>query len=335
MHDQLREIREEFNAELENTKDPEMLHLLEKKYLGRSGKIQDLFTKLPTLSPEEKKEWGQKLNQAKLAMQALFDEKKHAFQPQAGNKIDVTVQKKLPLIANLHPLSKVMQETEDIFMGMGFTIWDGPEVDTEYYNFEALNIPATHPARDMQDTFFLEKKNHVLRTQTSNMQNRIMKNSPLPIRALVPGRVYRYEATDASHDMTFHQVEGLMIDKDVSIAHMRFVMENFLQTLFGKPVKTRLRPGYFPFVEPGMELDFSCTICGGSGCRVCKNTGWVEFMGCGMVHPNVLKEGGVDPEKYSGFAFGFGLTRLVMMRYQIDDIRLLHSGDIRFLAQFK
>lgn len=335
MHEQIQQIQNSFRPDLAEAATLEQLEQLEKNYLGRSGKVQDLFNLLPTLAPTVKKEWGQKLNQLKQALQKQVDQKKASLQMTYIEELDVTVQKKLPLLPTLHPLTQLMMETEDIFSSMGFTVWDGPEVDTEYYNFESLNIPKDHPARDMQDTFYLEQEPYVLRTQTSNMQNRILKNGQLPIRAIVPGRVFRVEATDASHDMTFHQVEGIMVDQAVSIAHMRYTMESFLQTLFQKSVRTRLRPGYFPFVEPGMELDFSCTICDGTGCRVCKHTGWVEFMGCGMIHPTVLKEGNVDPEKYTGFAFGFGLTRLVMMRYKIDDIRLLHGGDLRFLSQFK
>lgn len=229
---------------------------------------------------------------------------------------------------------------EQIFSDMGFAVMDGPEVESEYYNFEGLNIPADHPARDMQDTFFVKDKEQqkhgrlVLRTHTSPVQVRTMEKYGAPLRVIVPGRVFRYEATDASHDSTFYQVEGLLIDKNISLAHLKGVMKEFLSRLFGKEVKVRFRPGYFPFVEPGLELDFSCLICNEKGCSVCKRTGWVEFMGAGMVHPNVLKAGGIDSKIYQGWAFGFGLTRLVMMRYGIDDIRLLQSGDIRFLKQF-
>jgi phenylalanyl-tRNA synthetase alpha chain len=234
----------------------------------------------------------------------------------------------------------VQQEVENIFSDMGFAIMDGPEVESEYYNFEGLNIPADHPARDMQDTFFLKDKSEkkhgrlVLRTHTSPVQVRTMEKYGAPLRVIIPGRVFRYEATDASHDTTFYQVEGLLIDQHISLAHLKGVMAEFLSRLFGKEVKVRFRPGYFPFVEPGLELDFSCLLCNEKGCSVCKHTGWLEFMGAGMVHPNVLKAGGINPKQYQGWAFGFGLTRLVMMRYNIDDIRLLQSGDLRFLRQF-
>ena len=223
---------------------------------------------------------------------------------------------------------------------MGFSIVDGPEVESEFYNFEGLNIPSYHPARDMQDTFFIDKPaDHaegklVLRTQTSPNQIRAMKKYGAPLRIIVPGRVFRNEATDASHEHTFDQVEGLMIDTDISLAHLKGTLQTFLARLFKREMKVRFRPGYFPFVEPGVEMDMSCPFCGGTACRVCKHSGWIEFMGAGMVHPNVLKAGGVDPEKYQGWAFGFGLTRLVMMRYGIDDIRHLQSGDLRFNEQF-
>jgi phenylalanyl-tRNA synthetase alpha chain len=223
---------------------------------------------------------------------------------------------------------------------MGFTIEDGPEAESDYYNFEGLNFPKDHPARDMQDTFFVKQEpdlKHgplVLRTHTSPVQVRTMEKYGAPLRIIVPGRVFRNEATDARHEHTFNQVEGMLIDKDISLAHLKGVMQEFLTRLFGREMKVRFRPGYFPFVEPGIELDMSCTLCGEKGCRVCKYTGWLEFMGAGMVHPNVLKAGGIDPKAYQGWAFGFGLTRLIMMRYGIDDIRLLTGGDLRFLEQF-
>jgi phenylalanyl-tRNA synthetase alpha chain len=323
-----------FTEALKRAQTLEEVEHVEKTYLSRHGKLHELFTAMLSLPPDQKKEWGQKLNILKKSSLSKIEQKKATLQDQGKEQIDVTLRKKLPLISSFHPLSQVEQEVVDIFISMGFEVWDGPEVDTEYHNFEALNIPRHHPARDMQDTFYLEKEPYVLRTQTSNMQNRILKSKKPPIRAIVPGRVFRYEATDARHDCAFYQTEGMMVDTNISVAHMRYVLATFLQALFQKEVKTRFRPGYFPFVEPGMELDFSCTICDGKGCKVCKHTGWVEFLGCGMIHPQVLKEGGIDPEQYTGFAFGFGLTRLVMMKYKIDDIRLLHSGDIRFLKQF-
>jgi len=241
---------------------------------------------------------------------------------------------------SLHPLSLIQKKVELIFSSMGFEIADGPELETEWHNFDALNVPTGHPARDMQDTFWIKNEsensidNFVLRTQTSNVQIREMSKSGAPIRIIAPGRTFRNEAIDASHDAMFYQVEGLLVDKDISLAHLKGVLESFLTQLFGQEVTIRLRPGYFPFVEPGLEVDFSCLLCKSQGCRVCKNSGWIEFMGAGMVHPNVLRNCNVDPDEFTGFAFGFGLTRLVMMKYEIDDIRLLTSQKKEFLDQF-
>jgi phenylalanyl-tRNA synthetase alpha chain len=234
---------------------------------------------------------------------------------------------------HLHPLSQFQYEIEDIFTSMGFDVLDGPEVETEHYNFEVLNIPKHHPARDMQDTFWTEDGN-LLRTHTSAIQVRGMEHSKPPFKVIGPGRVFRYEATDASHENTFYQVEGMMVDKNISVANLIYFMKTLLREIFKRDVKIRLRPGFFPFVEPGFELDINCLICGGSGCPVCKQSGWVELLPCGLVHPNVLKSGGINPDEWSGFAFGLGLNRLIMMRYGITDIRHFLSGDIRFLKQF-
>ncbi|MFW6139706.1 MAG: phenylalanine--tRNA ligase subunit alpha, partial [Spirochaetota bacterium] len=233
----------------------------------------------------------------------------------------------------LHPITRMRMEVEDIFASMGFMIAAGPEVELDYYNFEALNIPQDHPARDMQDTIWT-REGALLRTHTSSVQIRTMEKFRPPIRAIAPGRVFRYEQTDASHEHTFYQVEGLMIDKGISVSNLIAVMKTMLNQVFRQEVKVRLRPGYFPFVEPGFELDINCVLCGGRGCPVCKHSGWLELLPCGLVHPNVLRYGGIDPQEYSGFAFGMGLDRLVMMRYRIDDIRLFHSGDLRFIEQF-
>jgi len=234
---------------------------------------------------------------------------------------------------HLHPISQIQYEIEDIFTSMGFEILDGPEVETDYYNFEALNIPPYHPARDMQDTFWTEDGN-LLRTHTSAIQIRGMERLKPPFRVIGPGRVFRYESIDASHENTFYQVEGMMIDKDISVAHLIYFMKTLLKEIFKRDITIRLRPGYFPFVEPGFELDIQCLICGGKGCSVCKYSGWLELLPCGLVQPNVLRYGKIDPDKWSGFAFGLGLNRLVMMRYGINDIRHFLSGDIRFLYQF-
>lgn len=235
---------------------------------------------------------------------------------------------------SLHPITIVRREVEDTFTRMGFDIYESMEVTTEYLNFDAVNVPKTHPARDMQDTFWLEGEGNVLATQTSCMQNLIMRNNTPPIRAIIPGRVFRNEDVDATHENTFYQVEGIVVDKGIGMGHLKFTITTMLSDLFGKEVKIRMRPGYFPFVEPGVEVDFSCPFCDGDGCRICKKSGWIEFMGAGLIHPNVIREGGLDPEVYTGFAFGFGLNRLVMIKYGIPDMRYFQNPDVRFLKQF-
>jgi len=319
---------------------------IEVKFIGRKGKLTEILKGIKDLSEKEKPIIGQLANQYKNQIEtAIADKtveinKAEIEKALASESIDITIPGQKPELGHIHPLYQVQKEVEEIFNQMGFTVVDGPEIESEYYNFEGLNIPEDHPARDCQDTFFIkgkEDKKHkrlVLRTHTSPLQVRSMEKYGAPLRIIVPGRVFRYEATDASHDATFHQVEGMLIDKNISLAHLKGVMKEFLSRLFGKEVNVRFRPGYFPFVEPGVELDFSCLICLGAGCRVCKHTGWVEFMGAGMTHPNVLKAGGIDSKKYQGWAFGFGLTRLIMMRYAINDIRLLAGGDLRFTKQF-
>ena len=314
-------------------------------FLGKNGELLQLLKELKHFDVEEKKNAGPVIQQAKNKWQALFLEKKESLEYQAleaklkADWIDVTKGNDAGK-GNLHPISKVQKRIEEIFLGLGFEVADGPEVDTEWFNFDALNIPHTHPARDMQDTFFIKTgesdpaKNTVMRTQTSNIQVRTMLKHGAPVRLIAPGRVFRNEDIDTTHDATFYQVEGLLIDKDISLSHLKGVLETMLSELFEKAVKIRIRPGYFPFVEPGLEVDFACTLCDGKGCKTCKNVGWIEFMGAGMVHPNVLRNGGIDPEVYSGFAFGFGLTRLVMMKYKIEDIRLLSLQKKEFLEQF-
>lgn len=346
MEVRLKKLETEALAALKNCKSLEDLYNLQVEYLGRKGKLTNILRGLKDLSEKEKPIIGQLSNTIKNRMEDAFTAKQKEIETRQISKelqkdfFDTTIPGKARELGHIHPLSQVQEEVERIFSQMGFAVMDGPEVESEYYNFEGLNIPADHPARDMQDTFFIEEKNDakhgrmVLRTHTSPVQVRTMEKYGAPLRVIVPGRVFRYEATDASHDTTFYQVEGLLIDKNISLSHLKGVMAEFLSRLFGKEVTVRFRPGYFPFVEPGLELDFSCLICNQKGCRVCKQTGWVEFMGAGMVHENVLKAGGVDPKKYQGWAFGFGLTRLVMMRYAIDDIRLLTNGDLRFVKQF-
>lgn len=346
MKDKLKKLLDDCLSELQKAASLIELKETEVKYIGRKGLLTEVLKGIKDLSETEKPVIGKLANEYKSAIENEIEtlsiklEKAAIEKELSGTSFDITLPGTKPNLGHIHPLYRIQREVEEIFNQMGFMIADGPEIESEYYNFEGLNIPADHPARDCQDTFFIkdkEDKQHkrlVLRTHTSPVQVRSMEKYGAPLRIIIPGRVFRYEATDASHDATFNQVEGLLIDKDISIAHLKGVMTEFLSRLFGNPVKVRFRPGYFPFVEPGMELDFSCLICNGQGCRVCKHTGWVEFMGSGMVHPNVLKAGGIDSKKYQGWAFGFGLTRLVMMRYGINDIRLLSNGDLRFVNQF-
>jgi phenylalanyl-tRNA synthetase alpha chain len=291
------------------------------------------------LSPEEKKTVGQSLNTAKNKLEAAYETRKQQFETDKLNArldaewIDLTLPAPPPRRGHLHPITRIQRELEDLFVSLGFTVLDGPEVETEYHNFDALNIPPDHPARDMQDTFWLDGGN-LLRTHTSPVQVRGMEKLGPPLRMIAPGRAFRNESVDASHEHTFYQLEGMMVDRDVSVAHLIYFMKTLLSEIFHREAAVRLRPGFFPFVEPGFELDIQCLICGGPGCPVCKQSGWVELLPCGLVHPNVLRMSKIDPEQWNGFAFGLGLTRLVMMRYAIDDIRQLMGGDLRFLRQF-
>ncbi len=307
--------------------------------IGRKGTLAQVSKDMGKLAPEERAATGKRLNAVKQALEAALEGRKAEFAELAlkarldAEWIDLTLPSPGERPGSLHPLTQIQSEIEDLFVSMGFAVLDGPEVETEFNNFDALNIPSDHPARDMQDTFWL-KDGHLLRTHTSPVQVRGMRKLGPPLRMIAPGRVFRNEEVDASHEHTFYQLEGMMIDREVSIAHMLYFMKTLLAGIFKREVTVRLRPGYFPFVEPAFELDIQCLICGGSGCPVCKQSGWVELLPCGLVQPNVLRLSGIDPEEWNGFAFGLGLTRLVMMRYAIDDIRLLQSGDLRFLKQF-
>lgn len=310
------------------------------KLLGKKGELTEMLKDLKNMAIEERKQFGQEANQLKGELSELLEAK---FKEISNNDVKKTLSKgssfdiSLPgtnyQLGSLHPVTIVQKEVERIFTGMGFNIVDGPEVEEEFFNFEALNIPKNHPARDMQDTYWLENGS-LLRTHTSPCQVRAMQKYGAPLKVIAPGRCFRNESTDASHENTFFQLEGMMIDKNVSIANLIYVMKILLSEIFKRDVKVRLRPGFFPFVEPGFELDLNCMICGGSGCPTCKHSGWIELLPCGMVHPNVLRAGGIDPEEYSGFAFGVGLTRLAMMKYGISDIRVLNSGDLRAMEQF-
>lgn len=341
----INEILDQFKQQLAaTTKVADVLNL-KAQILGKQGALSEILKGLKDATPEQRKTLGAEANVAKTQIEELVSAKITTLEAAEINETllknksdfslrDAVMEKGLQA-AGMHPVTIVQREIEDIFLSMGFEVLDGPHIEDEWHNFEALNIPATHPARDMQDTFWFEDKKHLLRTHTSTIQVRGMKTRKPPFRFVGPGKVFRCERTDASHEMCFHQLEGMMVGEDVSVGHLIYFMKTLLSEIFKRDVEVRLRPGFFPFVEPGFELDIKCLICGGKGCSVCKQVGWVELLPCGMVHPNVLKAGGIDPDKYNGFAFGLGLDRLVMMRYGIDDIRLIHGGDLRFNSQFK
>jgi phenylalanyl-tRNA synthetase alpha chain len=318
---------------------PDELETVRVDVLGRKGALAEISKGMGKLPAEEKKSVGQLLNAAKQKIEAAHEARQQKFETDKLNVrldaewLDLTLPAPAPRRGHLHPITRIQRELEDLFVSLGFTVLDGPEVETEYHNFDALNIPPDHPARDMQDTFWLDGGN-LLRTHTSPVQVRGMERLGPPLRMIAPGRVFRNESVDASHEHTFYQLEGMMVDRDVSVANLIYFMKTLLTAIFHREVIVRLRPGYFPFVEPGFELDIQCLICGGPGCPVCKQSGWVELLPCGLVNPKVLRMSGIDPEQWGGFAFGLGLTRLVMMRYAIDDIRQLQGGDLRFLEQF-
>ncbi len=319
--------------------EPEELEAVRVEALGRKGTLAQISRQLGALPAEERARIGRLLNSVKQELEQRLAARQAEFEQRAlqarleAEWLDLTRPAPGPRRGSLHPITQLQREIEDLFVSLGFTVLDGPEVETEYHNFDALNIPPDHPARDVQDTFWLED-GHLLRTHTSPVQVRGMERLRPPLRMIAPGRVFRNEEVDASHEHTFYQLEGMMVDREVSIAHLVYFMKTLLNHVFRREASVRLRPGYFPFVEPGFELDLECLVCGGRGCPVCKHSGWVEMLGCGLVHPNVLRTSGIDPEQWMGFAFGLGLTRLAMMRYGLDDIRLLQGGDLRFLRQF-
>ncbi len=302
------------------------------KYIGKKSELAALLAKVKDMTVEEKKNYGLLFNKIKQELEGKIEEKLKELNKPKMVMFDDTIPVKLNN-GSLHPVTIVAKETTDILSRMGFTIVSGPEMESEYFNFEALNIPSTHPARDMQDTYWLSNS-LLLRTHTSPNQVRAMQKYGVPLRICAPGRCFRNEDLDASHENTFFQLEGMVIDKNVSINNLIYVMKGLLKEVFKSDVDVRLRPGFFPFVEPGFELDCSCLICSGKGCSTCKNSGWIELCPCGMIHPNVLKESNIDPNVYTGFAFGLGLTRLAMMKYKINDIRILNSGDLRYLQEF-
>ncbi len=339
MTTKLTEIKAAFEARLASLKDTDSLEQARIAFLGKKGSVTELLKDLKSYSGEEKREMGQEINNLKKSIEekltAAAERLRAAELEQLVNSAeayDITLPTDLTQ-GSYHPITLVRRELEQIFLSMGFTVEDYFEVVDDYNCFEALNIPKNHPARDMQDTFYLDN-GQLLKTHTSAAQNAIMRKYGVPVRAIFPGRCFRNESIDACHENTFFQMEGIMIDKDISISNLIYFMKTMLSEVFQKDICVRLRPGFFPFVEPGFELDINCLICGGAGCPSCKNSGWLELCPCGMIHPNVLTAGGIDPDQYTGFAFGLGLTRLAMMKYGIRDIRDLNSGNLKALAQF-
>lgn len=344
MKKKLNTLKIKFDTELKTVRTEAELANLKANFLGKKGELGSILANLSQAPPEERKFLGQAANELKtwiieeIETARIVLERKKIDAELAADWTDITIRRSLKAEsvkgAGLHPVSIVQRELEDIFLSMGFDILDGPHIENEWYNFTALNIPETHPARDMQDTFWFKDMKHLLRTHTSSMQVHGMENHTPPFKFVAPGKAFRCEATDASHEAVFHQMEGMLVDRNISVANLIYFEKTLLSEIFRRDVDIRLRPGFFPFVEPGFELDIHCLICSGNGCSVCKQTGWVELLPCGMVHPAVLRHGGIDPEKWNGFAFGLGLDRLVMMRYGIDDIRHLHGGNLDFTRQF-
>ncbi|MEF9984251.1 MAG: phenylalanine--tRNA ligase subunit alpha [Oscillospiraceae bacterium] len=339
MKEALEKIKQIAKADLSEISDIKALDNIRVKYLGKKGELTKILKEMGKLSAEERPLMGQIANEVKNDIENSIEETLTLLKTKAlaeklsTEKIDVTMPGKPTPMGNKHPLTAVLDEVKEIFLGMGFSIVDGPEVETDYYNFEALNLPPDHPARDTQDTFYITE-NTLLRTQTSPMQIREMERTQPPIRIIAPGRVYRSDEVDATHSPLFHQIEGLVVDKNVTMANLRWALDTFVKKLYGDDAKIRFRPHHFPFTEPSAEIDVMCFACHGEGCRLCKGEGWIEILGGGMVNPKVLKNCGIDPEVYSGFAFGLGLERIVMRKYSVDDIRLFYDNDVRFLKQF-
>ena len=339
MKEQLEALRAQALEELETLASPKELEDFRVRYMGKKGSVTGLLRGMGALPAEERPMMGQMVNTLRQELEDAVSEKTQVMQAALQKekleqeKVDVTMPGKKAASGGLHPLNIVLNDIINIFQSMGFDVIDGPEVETDYYCFQALNVPEDHPARDMQDTFYLTD-NLLLRTQTSAAQARTMEQSKPPIRVICPGRVYRADEVDATHSPVFHQIEGLVIDKGVTMCDLKGVLEQFAHEIYGEDTQIRFRPSFFPFTEPSVEVDVTCSACGGKGCRVCKGAGWIEILGAGMVHPRVLEMGGIDPEEYTGFAFGIGLDRLTTTRYKISDIRLLFENDLRFLEQF-
>ena len=339
MKEKIAEIEKKSIQEIENCTTQKELNELKVKYLGKKGELTTVLRGMGALSPEERPVIGNLVNQVRDKLNELFTEKEETFKKKElekrllTEKIDITEPSKKIELGSLHPITQIIKEVEEIFLGMGYKIADGPEVEKAIYNFDKLNTPPDHPARDIQDTFYITD-DVVLRSQTSPVQARVMENQKPPIKIICPGAVYRSDSVDATHSPVFHQIEGLVVDKNISMTDLKGTLEMFAKKCLGENTKIRFRPHHFPFTEPSAEADVSCFVCGGKGCKVCKGEGWIELLGCGMVHPNVLRNCGINPDEYSGFAFGFGVERIAMAKFGIDDLRLLFENDVRFLKQF-
>jgi phenylalanyl-tRNA synthetase alpha chain len=337
----LKELGKRAENDINTAQNQNDLKQIVQKYLGKTGEITQILHSLKNLTNEEKKQVGQNANSLKNKLMNLISEKEIVFakkeldEKENKTDIDLTMPARQASVGHLHPITQIENKIIEIFSNLGFEVAQGPEAETEWYNFDALNIPKDHPARDMWDTFWLKtEKRMLLRTHTSPVQIRYMEKNLPPIKIIAPGRIFRYEATDSSHEINFYQLEGLMIDKNITLADLKGVIEKFFQALLGGQIEIRLRPSFFPFTEPGLEIDIKCTICSGKGCNACSQKGWLEMGGVGMVHPAVLKAVGLNPKQWQGFAFGMGLDRLAMMKYKINNIRLFYSKDLRFLEQF-
>lgn len=339
MKEKLAKIKEEALSQIEKSDALEKLNEIRVSYLGKKGELTAVLKSMKEVAPEDRPKVGQLVNEAREEIERVLEDRISNMEKllrEAKMKqevIDVTLPAKKNNVGHRHPNTIALEEVERIFIGMGYEVVEGPEIEKDYYNFEALNIPKDHPARDEQDTFYVTD-DIVLRTQTSPVQVREMEKGRLPIRMIAPGRVFRSDEVDATHSPSFHQIEGLVIDKNITFADLKGTLQEFARELFGEETKVKFRPHHFPFTEPSAEVDVSCFKCGGKGCRFCKGSGWIEILGCGMVHPDVLNMSGIDPEEYSGFAFGVGLERIALLKYEIDDMRLLYENDIRFLKQF-
>lgn len=339
MKGKLQEITKRAMEQIEAADEMTALNDVRVAILGKKGELTAVLKSMKDVKPEDRPAVGQLVNETRSAIEEKLAEAKERLEGAEmelrlkSEVIDVTLPAKKAKIGHLHPNTNVLQEVEDIFVGMGYEVVEGPEVEYDYYNFEALNIPANHPAKDEQDTFYINK-DILLRTQTSPVQVRVMEKGKLPIRMIAPGRVFRSDEVDATHSPSFHQIEGMVIDKNITFADLKGTLQEFVKQLFGADTKVKFRPHHFPFTEPSAEMDVSCFKCGGKGCRFCKGEGWIEILGCGMVHPKVLKMSGIDPNEYQGFAFGLGLERITLLKYEIDDMRMLYENDDRFLKQF-